>query len=83
MRPFNVETLMDHSLGISDHYGRPMEQDLFSDYLKVVEALTINKQIEFKEVAENQQSTTPVVTDANEGQRNNDVKEADGRAQES
>lgn len=51
MRPFNVETLMDHSLGISDHYGRPMEQDLFSDYLKVVEALTINKQ----EVAENQQ----------------------------
>jgi integrase len=55
MRPFNVETLMDHSLGISDHYGRPMEQDLFSDYLKVVEALTINKQIEFKEVAENQQ----------------------------
>jgi integrase len=55
MRPFNIETLMDHSLGISDHYGRPMEQDLFSDYLKVVEALTINKQIEFKEVAENQQ----------------------------
>jgi integrase len=55
MRPFNVETLMDHSLGINDHYGRPMEQDLISAYLKVVEALTINKQIEFKEVAENQQ----------------------------
>ncbi len=55
MRPFNIETLMDHSLGISDHYGRPTEQDLFSDYLRVVEALTINKQIEFKQVSDNQQ----------------------------
>ena len=56
MRPFNVETLMDHSLGISDHYGRPTEYDLLKDYLKAVESLTIgngNKMI--KQVSEMQQ----------------------------
>ena len=57
MRPFNVETLMDHSLGISDHYGRPTEYDLFIDYLKAVDCLTIgngngNKSI--KQVSEHQ-----------------------------
>ncbi|MGA9150146.1 MAG: hypothetical protein WBZ36_06190, partial [Candidatus Nitrosopolaris sp.] len=43
MLPFNVETLMNHSLGISDHYGRPTEYDLFKDYLKAVDSLTIDR----------------------------------------
>lgn len=55
MKPFNVETLMDHSLGISDHYGRPTEYDLFTDYLKAVDALTINNTKLIKDVSENQQ----------------------------
>lgn len=42
MLPMNVEILMDHSMGISDHYGKPGEPDLLKDYLKVVDSLTIN-----------------------------------------
>jgi integrase len=55
MLPFNVETLMDHSLGISDHYGRPTEYDLFKDYLKAVDSLTIYKQQTNEEILRNQQ----------------------------
>jgi integrase len=57
MRPFNIETLMDHSLGISDHYGRPTQYDLLKDYLKAVDSLTINngKHAVIKEVSEKQQ----------------------------
>jgi len=61
MLPFNVETLMNHSLGISDHYGRPTEYDLFKDYLKAVDSLTIDRGLLLsrtaieKVVSENQQ----------------------------
>jgi integrase len=44
-----VEILMSHTLGISDHYGRPSEEQLFRAYLKVVPNLTINKQLIMKE----------------------------------
>jgi len=59
--PFNVETLMNHSLGISDHYGKPTEYDLFKDYLKAVDSLTIDRggllsrTVIEKVVSENQQ----------------------------
>jgi hypothetical protein len=42
MKPINVEMLMSHSTGISDSYYRPTEKDLFDDYLKAIDLLTIN-----------------------------------------
>jgi tRNA U34 5-carboxymethylaminomethyl modifying enzyme MnmG/GidA len=36
-------------MGISDHYGRPSEEQLFRAYLKVAPNLTINKQLVMKE----------------------------------
>ena len=42
MKPINIETLLNHSTGISDSYYRPTENDLLDDYLKVVDHLTIN-----------------------------------------
>jgi hypothetical protein len=41
MKPINVETLMGHSIGISDSYYRPTENELLEDYLKVTDHLTI------------------------------------------
>ena len=42
MKPINIENLMGHSIGISDSYYRPTENDLLQDYLKCADALTIN-----------------------------------------
>jgi hypothetical protein len=41
MKPINVETLLSHSIGVSDSYYRPTEGELFEDYLKAVEMLTV------------------------------------------
>ncbi|MGB6528292.1 MAG: hypothetical protein WBF33_09310 [Candidatus Nitrosopolaris sp.] len=56
MLPLHVETLMDHSMGISDFYGRPKELQLLEDYLKAVDNLTINSEMRSKEVLDNQQA---------------------------
>jgi integrase len=42
MKPINIENLIGHSTGISDCYFRPTLNDLLQDYLKCVDALTIN-----------------------------------------
>jgi integrase len=44
MKPINVEILMGHSVGISDSYYRPTENELLQDYLKAVDALTISQE---------------------------------------
>jgi hypothetical protein len=41
MKPINVETLMGHSIGISDSYCRPTEKELLEDYLNVIDHLVI------------------------------------------
>ena len=43
MRSINIETLMGHSLGLSDSYYRPTEEEILNDYLKAVDALTFNR----------------------------------------
>jgi hypothetical protein len=42
MKPAAVEMLMGHSLGISDSYFKPTEEEILAEYLKVVDALSIN-----------------------------------------
>lgn len=42
MRSINVETLMSHSIGISDSYYRITEEELLEDYLKAVDFLNIS-----------------------------------------
>jgi hypothetical protein len=52
MRPVNIETLMNHSVGISDSYYRATESDLLDDYLNAVDSLTILEENKLR--AENQ-----------------------------
>jgi hypothetical protein len=42
MKPINIEYLMGHSTGKSEPYYRPTENDLLQDYLKCVDALSVN-----------------------------------------
>ena len=42
MKPINVEILMGHSVGISDSYYRPTENELLQDYIRVIDALTVS-----------------------------------------
>jgi hypothetical protein len=44
MSSINVEILMGHSIGISDSYLRPTENQLLEDYLKAVNSLTISQE---------------------------------------
>lgn len=44
MRSINIETLMGHSIGISDSYYRATEGELLEDYLKAVSVLTISNE---------------------------------------
>jgi hypothetical protein len=48
MKPINVETLMGHSVGISDSYYRPTESELLEDYLKVADHLTVSTESKLK-----------------------------------
>ena len=42
MKPINIENLMGHGTGSSDPYYRPTENNLLQDYLKCMDALTVN-----------------------------------------
>src|SRR4029079_9888197 len=44
MKAINVEKLLSHSIGISNSYYRPTENELLEDYLKVSDLLMIDKQ---------------------------------------
>lgn len=49
VKPINVETLMGHSIGISDSYYRPSENDLLQDYVKAIDQLTISKEKQLRQ----------------------------------
>jgi integrase len=40
----NIKILMDHSLGESQNYHRPSEEELLKDYLNAIDLLTINEE---------------------------------------
>jgi hypothetical protein len=44
----NIKILMDHSLGESQNYHRPTDEELLEDYLNVIHLLTINKENRLK-----------------------------------
>ncbi len=46
MKSINIENLMNHSLGVSNSYYRPRENELLDDYLKAIKDLTIEKSID-------------------------------------
>jgi hypothetical protein len=52
MRSINIETLMGHSLGLSDPYYRPTEGEILNDYLIAIDALTLSNVHEMKEKLE-------------------------------
>jgi integrase len=43
LRSINVEILLNHSVGVTDSYYRPQENELLQDYLKAIDSLTISK----------------------------------------
>jgi hypothetical protein len=43
MNRLNVEFLMGHSIGLNSNYYRPTEQELLTDFLKAIPALTISE----------------------------------------
>jgi hypothetical protein len=43
MKPANVELLSGRDIGVSGSYYKPIEKDLFEDYLKAIDLLTINE----------------------------------------
>jgi hypothetical protein len=48
----HIKLLMDHSLGESQNYHRPTEQELLDDYLNAVDLLTINEVFRLKKKIE-------------------------------
>ncbi len=58
MKSINIETLMGHSIGVSDSYYRATEHDLLRDYQKAIDFLTIQAEhLLQKEVKEMSQKT--------------------------
>jgi site-specific recombinase XerC len=59
MRSINVAWTMGHSIGISESYYKPTEDEVLKDYLNAVPKLTINDQSELlnEELCELRQST--------------------------
>jgi hypothetical protein len=52
MKPINVELLMGHSVGISDSYYRPTENELLQDYLYATDTLTISQEKQLRHEVE-------------------------------
>jgi hypothetical protein len=48
MKPIEVETLMNHSTGISDSYWKATENELLQSYLKIVHELQVSEAEEVK-----------------------------------
>jgi integrase len=44
----HIKLLMDHSLGESQNYHRPTEDDLLNDYLNAIDSLTVNEESRLK-----------------------------------
>ena len=44
----NIKIMMDHSLGESQNYHRPTEDELLEDYLNAIDLLTINEENRLK-----------------------------------
>ncbi|HET6590718.1 MAG TPA: hypothetical protein VFG45_11205 [Candidatus Nitrosocosmicus sp.] len=44
MRPINIEKILSHDIGISNSYYRPTDDELLQDYLKVSNALILDKE---------------------------------------
>jgi hypothetical protein len=49
MKPINIEKLLSHSIGISNSYHRPTENELLEDYLRVVGLLSLDKTSKLQE----------------------------------
>jgi len=45
MKSLNVEILINHSTGLGDNYYRITEKELFAEYLKAVDSLSINQTV--------------------------------------
>ena len=48
MKPAIKEMLMGHSIGLDDHYFKPSKNDVLQEYLKAIDALTINQENRLK-----------------------------------
>jgi integrase len=58
MESINIAVLMNHSIGISDSYYRPTEKQIFEDYLKAVDSLTVSDEQKLQKEVENVKEKT-------------------------
>jgi integrase len=65
MKPAVVEMLMGHSLGISDSYFKPTEDEMLTEYLKVADALSINDTQKLKFEVQSLQASISELEDKN------------------
>ena len=49
MRSINIEMLMSHSIGVSNSYYKPTEDELLNDYLQAVPFLTVSDEHRLQE----------------------------------
>ena len=64
VQPEIREMLLGHSIGLSDSYYKPTEREMLLEYLKVVDALTINEENRLK--TENNQLKSELELTSNE-----------------
>ena len=48
MKPINVETLLSHSVGVSNSYYRPTETELLEEYLSVQDFLVLDNELKLE-----------------------------------
>jgi hypothetical protein len=56
MKSLHVKTMMGQDTGLAQSYYKPTVQELLDEYLKAVENLTINKEVDSQEMIKNQQA---------------------------
>jgi hypothetical protein len=77
MNSINIETLMAHSIGISDSYYRATKEEILQDYLKAESYLTINVESELREqlYKMEQASTTTTALESKLSQKESEIVE--------
>jgi hypothetical protein len=78
MKSINVETLMGHSLGLSDSYYRATELELLDDYLKVQHYLIINDENRLRKKVEDltqKDKNRQYLIDKNQNEKDDEIQQ--------
>jgi hypothetical protein len=74
MKSINIETLMGHSIGISDSYYRATENEILDDYLKGVDFLTIHDEARLRKQIMEMKQREKEIEIGHEAQKDQKIK---------